>query len=78
MWRRSAKLSFSANKLDVIHMCKLCEPCVFGLLKVEIWSYIAKTPSTQAVDWSCMVEICSWKAEKESWMVIISSNRTKV
>ena len=53
MWRESASLSFCGNKIDVIHLWKLCKPCVFDLLKVEIWAYIAKTQSVQALDWSC-------------------------
>ena len=53
MWRESASLSFCGNKIDVIHLWKLFKPCVFDLLKVEIWAYIAKTQSVQALDWSC-------------------------
>ena len=29
-------------------MCKLCKPCVFGLMEVKTWSCIAKTQVVQA------------------------------
>ena len=54
MWREPASLSFSAIKLDVIRLSKVCEPDVFGLIRVEICPNNPKTCSTQAVDWSCM------------------------
>ena len=50
---------FSANKLDVIRLWSACTPRVFGLLKVEMWSYIAKTQPGNVVIGSYRIGNCS-------------------